>query len=138
MRSSVNSTCSTRRRFPANGSLIGGGAALIAGWSNPRFMLAENSAPIAETHYGKVRGVEVEGVRIFKGVPYGGPTEGAGRFDAALVRPVAEMGGAFSLTRTRTWTALAAGPWCPIYAAQSWPVLQRWPDGFCRSHRPDR
>jgi para-nitrobenzyl esterase len=38
------------------------------------------ASPVAQTHYGKVRGVEVDSVSIFRGIPYGGPTEGAGRF----------------------------------------------------------
>jgi para-nitrobenzyl esterase len=35
--------------------------------------------PIASTQYGKVRGVSGK-VMSFRGIPYGGPTEGAGRF----------------------------------------------------------
>ncbi len=35
---------------------------------------------VVETQYGKVRGAVVEGVHIFRGLPYGGPTEGAARF----------------------------------------------------------
>jgi para-nitrobenzyl esterase len=34
----------------------------------------------AETLYGKVRGYEFNGVKIFRGIPYGGPTEGHARF----------------------------------------------------------
>lgn len=52
------------------------GSALLA-----RTTLAAPAAgPVAQTRYGKVRGVEREGIGIFKGIPYGGPTEGAGRF----------------------------------------------------------
>jgi para-nitrobenzyl esterase len=75
----VSATRFTRRALLRR-SLIAGGAAFVAAWSKPHFTLAGNSGPIAETHYGKVRGVEIEGVRIFRGVPYGGPTEGPGRF----------------------------------------------------------
>jgi len=35
---------------------------------------------LAETGQGRVRGASVGGVQIFRGIPYGGPTEGAGRF----------------------------------------------------------
>ncbi|HYI93605.1 MAG TPA: carboxylesterase family protein [Bryobacteraceae bacterium] len=37
-------------------------------------------SPITETTYGRVQGASVHGVHIFRGLPYGGPTEGAGRF----------------------------------------------------------
>jgi len=35
---------------------------------------------ITETCYGKVRGARVDGVTIFRGIPYGGATEGPRRF----------------------------------------------------------
>jgi para-nitrobenzyl esterase len=35
---------------------------------------------VAETQFGRVRGNSVRGVHIFRGIPYGGPTEGSGRF----------------------------------------------------------
>jgi para-nitrobenzyl esterase len=34
----------------------------------------------AETIYGKVRGYDLNGVSIFRGIPYGGPTDGMARF----------------------------------------------------------
>ena len=58
-------------------SALAGGSALLAArgaaW-------AVEAGPVAETHCGKVRGASVKGVHIFRGIPYGGPTEGAGRF----------------------------------------------------------
>jgi para-nitrobenzyl esterase len=42
--------------------------------------LGAESSPVAETACGRVRGASVRGVQIFRGIPYGGPTEGAGRF----------------------------------------------------------
>ncbi|PWT81839.1 MAG: carboxylesterase/lipase family protein, partial [Blastocatellia bacterium] len=35
---------------------------------------------VGETSFGKIRGVEVEGIKIFKGVPYGASTAGTNRF----------------------------------------------------------
>jgi len=37
---------------------------------------------IAETTYGKIRGVDNNGIKVFKGVPYGASTAGANRFMA--------------------------------------------------------
>src|ERR1700674_3928978 len=36
--------------------------------------------PIVETTSGRIRGTNDAGVNIFKGIPYGGPVEGTGRF----------------------------------------------------------
>ena len=40
----------------------------------------EQSAPTAETSFGKVRGAIIEGVAVFKAVPYAAPPTGALRF----------------------------------------------------------
>jgi para-nitrobenzyl esterase len=37
-------------------------------------------SPVAETQYGQIRGVEWQGIQVFRGIPYGGSTEGARRF----------------------------------------------------------
>jgi para-nitrobenzyl esterase len=41
---------------------------------------ADPKYAIAETEFGKVRGVDVEGIKIFKGIPYGASTAGKNRF----------------------------------------------------------
>ncbi len=41
---------------------------------------AASLAPVVETQFGKVRGRTVDGVHAYLGIPYGGPTHGAGRF----------------------------------------------------------
>ena len=35
---------------------------------------------VAETAFGKIRGVDNNGIKIFKGIPYGASTAGANRF----------------------------------------------------------
>ena len=57
-------------------------AAAAAVWSVGGFdhLLAQGEATLADTAHGRIRGMRVDGVHIFKGVPYGGPATGAGRF----------------------------------------------------------
>src|ERR1700674_4986491 len=52
---------------------------------------ADASSVVAETAFGKIRGVEDRGIKIFKGVPYGDTTAGKNRF-MAPANPVAWSG----------------------------------------------
>src|SRR5918994_641254 len=46
----------------------------------PRVFADEGSPVIAETAYGRIRGTDIAGIRVFKGVPYGASTAGKNRF----------------------------------------------------------
>ncbi|MCB1685436.1 MAG: carboxylesterase/lipase family protein [Pseudomonadales bacterium] len=71
----------TRRAFSA-GSTIG--LAAMAGGSAFAAAASQSSdSPVARTHSGPVRGVVENGIRVFKGIPYGGSTAGANRFGPA-------------------------------------------------------
>jgi len=62
----------SRRTFFQQSSLLLGGVQLARA-SDPDYVTAETSA-------GKVRGVIVDDIRIFKGIPYGGSPTGKNRF----------------------------------------------------------
>jgi para-nitrobenzyl esterase len=64
-----------RRRFLQQTSMAAAGA-LVA----PRLTFAQTSALVADTALGKVRGVTIDGVHWFRGIPYGGDTSGRNRF----------------------------------------------------------
>ena len=64
---------------------------------------ADLKSAIGDTSTGKVRGVVVDGVKVFKGIPYGASTSGTNRF-IPPVKPAAWTG---------TRDALAFGPTAP-------------------------
>jgi para-nitrobenzyl esterase len=92
---------SSRRAFVTRASLAAAGA-YLAPWTRIAAVAAFEDA-IAETSSGKVRGVVIETVNVFKGIPYGAPTSGKNRF----MPPV--KAAAWSGTRD----ALAYGPTAP-------------------------
>jgi para-nitrobenzyl esterase len=65
-----------RRDFLWRTSLVAlsGGALVQCAWGQ------DTDYVIAETSFGKVRGIEKRGIKVFKGIPYGASTEGVNRF----------------------------------------------------------
>jgi para-nitrobenzyl esterase len=72
---------------------------------------------VAETHRGKVRGALNDNIRLFKGIPYGAPTDGNNRFlapkppktwhdvrDALEFGPMAPQAGRDKASITGSWT----------------------------------
>jgi para-nitrobenzyl esterase len=68
-----------------------------------RPLFAESSGAVVDVASGKLQGAESNGIKVFKGVPYGAPTGGKARFKAP--RPVAKW--------TGVKQALAYGPSAP-------------------------
>jgi para-nitrobenzyl esterase len=89
-----------RRTFVKQAALLIAGAQ-AASWS--RFAAAEAVSVTAATSAGTVRGTAIDGVNVFKGVPYGATTAGKNRF-MPPAKPAAWTG---------TRDALAYGPTAP-------------------------
>ena len=64
-----------RRQILAAGGVAAAGLALDAPGA-----IAAGAAPVANTKYGKIRGIANGSIKVFKGVPYGASTAGANRF----------------------------------------------------------
>ena len=61
-------------------TVIKGAAALVGALAVPYEAFAADSAPVANTTYGRIRGYDDGGVKVFKGVPYGASTGGQNRW----------------------------------------------------------
>jgi para-nitrobenzyl esterase len=93
---------SDRRTFVKHAALlIAGSQAAASSWT--RLVAADSGSVTAATSAGTVRGTAIDGINVFKGIPYGGTTAGKNRF-MPPTKPV-------SWTGTRD--ALAYGPTAP-------------------------
>ena len=70
----------TRRDFLKQSAAL----ATAGGILLPRLTAQDAKFVTAETIYGKIRGVDNNGIKIFKGIPYGASTSGANRFMAPV------------------------------------------------------
>jgi para-nitrobenzyl esterase len=70
----------SRRRFLMQTSILGAAAATGILFPGNGYSAMVNDFPMADTVYGRVRGMNVSGINTFRGIRYGASTAGANRF----------------------------------------------------------
>ena len=80
IKESSKNTWITRRRFLKHSSILGAAASSGILFRGYGFSLLPERFPVVETTYGKVRGMDVAGIKTFRGIRYGASTAGANRF----------------------------------------------------------
>jgi len=80
----------SRRAFLQHGSSV---LALTAGLSRPSWTWSAERFVEAKTIHGRVRGMDADGIKTFKGIPYGASTAGPNRFRPP--QPVMKWTGVF-------------------------------------------
>ncbi len=72
---------SNRREFLRNSSIFGSAGVLLPGFFAAQTARAQDVKYVtATTTFGQIRGVDQNGIKTFKGVPYGASTAGSNRF----------------------------------------------------------
>ena len=80
MKESLHSYGISRRSFLRKSSLLGAATATGMLFPASAFASMTEGFPEVETIYGKVRGMNVAGIKTFRGIRYGASTAGANRF----------------------------------------------------------
>jgi para-nitrobenzyl esterase len=93
--------------------LAGAGALAVAAVAAPA--IAADAGPVGQTTCGAVRGDLVDGINVFKGIPYGAPTGGSGRFMPA--QPPARWGAVRDARRYGDQCPQLPGPAIPAFAS---------------------
>lgn len=70
----LNASNKSRRTF------LRAAACAAVGVAAPQLVIAQGGDTVAETTHGRVRGVTVDGIKCFRGIPYGADTGGKNRF----------------------------------------------------------
>ncbi len=101
-------------------------------------LLADGETTVAKTSYGQVRGAKTGGVFLFKGIPYAGSPEGAGRFKpASKLKPWSGVRDALVYGPQSIQAPDPAWPkeWKPAVSSEDCLYLNIWTQGVGDGHK---